>query len=133
MNTVKNDEVKLIIKELYNDYTDDNRGIQIEFLGNHFKLTTKQEHKEYYEKLLEYTKNVKLPKELSEEDMLDMAEQFAKNPNYAKDPRYIEYILKYITRVHGVSRDALKIKSNIVLYIHKNGTSGCIQMSHTLF
>lgn len=45
------EEVKLIIKELYNDYTEQNRGIQIEFLGNHFKLTTKKEHKEYYKKL----------------------------------------------------------------------------------
>ena len=45
------EEVKLIIKELYNDYTDENRGIQIEYLGNHFKLTTKKEHKEYYKKL----------------------------------------------------------------------------------
>ena len=46
------DEVKLIIKELYNDYTSESRGIQIEFLGNHFKLTTKKEHKEYYKKLV---------------------------------------------------------------------------------
>ena len=51
--TEKNvDEIKLIIKELYNDYCDENRGIQIEFLGNHFKLTTKKEHKEYYKKLV---------------------------------------------------------------------------------
>lgn len=46
------DEVKLIIKDLYNDYSSANRGIQIEFLGNHFKLTTKKEHKEYYKKLV---------------------------------------------------------------------------------
>jgi len=46
------DEVKSIIKELYNDYSNENRGIQIEFLGNHFKLTTKKEHKEYYKKLV---------------------------------------------------------------------------------
>ena len=46
------DEVKSIIKELYNDYCDNNRGIQIEFLGNHFKLTTKKEHREYYKKLV---------------------------------------------------------------------------------
>lgn len=46
-----NEEVKVIIKELYNDYSNSNRGIQIEFLGNHFKLTTKKEHKEYYKKL----------------------------------------------------------------------------------
>ena len=45
-------EVKLIIKDLYNDYSSTSRGIQIEFLGNHFKLTTKKEHKEYYKKLV---------------------------------------------------------------------------------
>lgn len=45
------EEIKPIIKELYSDYTDENRGIQIEYLGNHFKLTTKKEHKEYYKKL----------------------------------------------------------------------------------
>ena len=45
------EEVKNIIKELYNDYSNSGRGINIEFLGNHFKLTTKKEHKEYYKKL----------------------------------------------------------------------------------
>lgn len=45
------EEVKLLIKELYNDYSNTDRGIQIEFLGNHFKLTTKKEHKDYYKKL----------------------------------------------------------------------------------
>ncbi|MBR6690858.1 MAG: SMC-Scp complex subunit ScpB [Bacilli bacterium] len=52
-NVIEKDieEVKLIIKELYNDYSNENRGIQIEFLGNHFKLTTKKEHKEFYKKL----------------------------------------------------------------------------------
>ena len=45
------EETKLLIKELYNDYLDESRGIQLEFLGDHFKLTTKQEHKEYYKKL----------------------------------------------------------------------------------
>ena len=45
------DEVKITIKELYNDYNSDERGINIEFLGDHFKLTTKKEHKEYYKKL----------------------------------------------------------------------------------
>jgi len=52
-NVIEKDieEVKVIIKELYNDYTDENRGIQLEYLGNHFKLTTKKEHKEYYKKL----------------------------------------------------------------------------------
>ena len=45
-------EVKLIIKDLYNDYSSEDRGIQIEFLGDHFKLTTKKEHKEFYKKLV---------------------------------------------------------------------------------
>jgi len=46
------EDVKLLIKELYNDYINEERGIQIEFLGDHFKLTTKKEHKEYYKKLV---------------------------------------------------------------------------------
>ena len=45
-------EVKAIIKELYNDYEDPNRGIRLEYLGNKFKLTTKSEHKNYYSKLV---------------------------------------------------------------------------------
>ena len=45
------DETKELIKELYEDYNSSERGIQIEFLGNKFKLTTKKEHKEYYKKL----------------------------------------------------------------------------------
>lgn len=51
------DEIKPLIKELYNDYENEDRGIQIEFLGNHFKLTTKIEHKEYYKKLVEEQEN----------------------------------------------------------------------------
>ena len=46
-------EVKEIIKELYNDYNNSNRGIQIEYLAEHFKLATKVEHKDYYKKLVE--------------------------------------------------------------------------------
>lgn len=40
------------IKSLYEDYENSDRGIQIEYLGNHFKLTTKSIHKEYYKKLI---------------------------------------------------------------------------------
>ena len=43
---------KELIKELKVDYEDDNRGLRIDFLGNKFKLTTKYEHREYYQKLL---------------------------------------------------------------------------------
>lgn len=53
-------EVKNSIKELYNDYEDSNRGIHIEYLGNHFKLTTKIEHKEYYKKMINNEENSKL-------------------------------------------------------------------------
>ena len=51
------EETKMLIKELYKDYDKEDRGIQIEFLGNHFKLTTKVEHKEYYKKLLNQQEN----------------------------------------------------------------------------
>ncbi len=51
------EQVKEVIKELYNDYEDENRGIKLEYLGNHFKLTTKKEHKEYYKKLVEEEEN----------------------------------------------------------------------------
>ncbi len=45
-------EVKEILNELQHEYEKDDRGIRISFLGNTFKLTTKSEHKEYYEKLV---------------------------------------------------------------------------------
>ena len=41
------------LEALKNDYNSEERGIKIEFLGNKLKLTTKKEHKEYYEKLKE--------------------------------------------------------------------------------
>lgn len=47
------DETKAILKELQNEYEKDTRGIRISFLGDAFKLTTKKEHKEYYEKLVD--------------------------------------------------------------------------------
>lgn len=50
-------DIKNSIKELYNDYENSDRGIQIEYLGNHFKLTTKKEHKDYYKKLVTYEEN----------------------------------------------------------------------------
>ena len=44
---------KSLIMELKKDYEDESRGLRIDFLGNRFKLTTKFEHKEYYQKLIE--------------------------------------------------------------------------------
>ncbi len=53
-------ELKQLIKEIYQDYQNENRGIKLELLGNHFKLTTKQEHREYYKKLIKDEENDKL-------------------------------------------------------------------------
>ena len=44
---------KNLIMELKKDYEDSSRGLRIDFLGNRFKITTKFEHKEYYQKLIE--------------------------------------------------------------------------------
>lgn len=50
---INKEEAKKVLKDLKASYESDNRGIRISYLGNAFKLTTKQEHKEYYEKLVE--------------------------------------------------------------------------------
>lgn len=47
------EETKKLLLELKHMYESDNRGIRISFLGDAFKLTTKKEHKEYYQKLIE--------------------------------------------------------------------------------
>ena len=46
------EELKKLILELKNDYESSDRGIRLSILGDAFKLTTKKEHKKYYEKLL---------------------------------------------------------------------------------
>ena len=51
------EEAKQLILSLKQDYIDQDRGLRINYLGNSFKLTTKEEHKEYYKKLLENPKN----------------------------------------------------------------------------
>ena len=50
---ITEEEAKELILELKEDYNDKNRGIRIDFLGNKIKLTTKKEHREYYQKLIE--------------------------------------------------------------------------------
>ena len=40
------------INYLKQDYIDNDRGLRINYLGNTFKLTTKEEHKDYYERLV---------------------------------------------------------------------------------
>lgn len=50
---VDDTEAKELIRNLKKDYELEDRGLRIDFLGNRFKLTTKFEHKEYYQKLIE--------------------------------------------------------------------------------
>lgn len=50
---INEDEAKELVMELKKDYESETRGLRIDFLGNRFKITTKFEHKEYYQKLLE--------------------------------------------------------------------------------
>lgn len=54
------DESKSLLKELYKDFSSVERGIKLEFLGGHFKLTTKEEHREFYEKLVAEEQNTRL-------------------------------------------------------------------------
>jgi len=50
---IDEDTSKNLIMELKKDYEGEERGLRIDFLGNRFKLTTKFEHKKYYQKLIE--------------------------------------------------------------------------------
>lgn len=45
-------EAKQILLDLKKQYESEDRGLRISYLGDAFKLTTKKEHKEYYEKLV---------------------------------------------------------------------------------
>lgn len=53
---INEEEAKNLVYELKSDYENPTRGIRINFLGNTIKLTTKEEHKEYFIKLLENPK-----------------------------------------------------------------------------
>ncbi len=57
---IEHDEAVKLINALKDSYQDEKRGIRIHFLGNTFKLTTKNEHKKYYEKLLVNEENNRL-------------------------------------------------------------------------
>lgn len=51
------EEGKDLIIELKRTYDDENRGIKINVLGDRFKLSTKKEHRSYYQKLIETPEN----------------------------------------------------------------------------
>lgn len=50
---IEKEEVSQILGRLKEKYEKENSGIRLTFLGNTFKLTTKKEHKDYYQKLIE--------------------------------------------------------------------------------
>ncbi len=50
---LNDEEAKKLIISLKEKYESNDRGIRINYLGNTFKLTTKKEHKDYYQKLIE--------------------------------------------------------------------------------
>lgn len=55
---INENEAKDLLVNLKKEYESDNRGIKISFLGETFKLTTKKEHKEYYQKLVTTKENI---------------------------------------------------------------------------
>ena len=54
---IQEQEAKELIYNLKNKYEQPNHGLRINYLGNTFKLTTKQEHKHYYEQLISNEEN----------------------------------------------------------------------------
>lgn len=50
---LEEEEAQQLLKDLRREYESNKRGIRIDFLGNRFKLTTKSEHRDYYQKLME--------------------------------------------------------------------------------
>ena len=57
---ISEEEVKNLLIELKKDYEKEDRGLRISYLGNSFKLTTKEEHKSFYEKLVTDNKTTNL-------------------------------------------------------------------------
>ncbi len=56
--SIDNEAAKQLILELKEEYQSEERGLRIDYLGNSLKLTTKNEHKDYYKKLIEESDNV---------------------------------------------------------------------------
>lgn len=50
---IDNEKLKQLIKELTLDCNNSSRGLTLKILGNKLKFTTKDEHKNYYEKLVD--------------------------------------------------------------------------------
>ncbi len=50
---ITNEEAKKLLLELKDKYQSADHGLRISYLGDAFKLTTKEEHREYYQKLVD--------------------------------------------------------------------------------
>lgn len=55
---VNEEKAKELLTILKKEYENEARGLKISFLGNAFKLTTKKEHKEYFQKLIEQKEEI---------------------------------------------------------------------------
>ena len=53
MLNISEEDCKEVVRLLRDKYKNEDSGIQLVFLGNSFKLSTKREHKDYYQKLVE--------------------------------------------------------------------------------
>ena len=51
--SISDEDCSEVVRILREKYSDEKSGIQLVFLGNTFKLATKKEHKDYYQKLVE--------------------------------------------------------------------------------
>lgn len=49
---ISDEEIKELLNKLEKEYNNSNRGLSLVYLGDTYKLTTKKEHKKYYEKLI---------------------------------------------------------------------------------
>ena len=57
---LKEDNINYLIDKLKEKYLSEESGLNIEYLGEKYKLTTKKEHNDYYIKLLEKEKKSEL-------------------------------------------------------------------------
>lgn len=54
---IEEEEARKLIYELKTMYEKEDRGLRINYLGNTFKITTKEEHQPYFKKLIENPSN----------------------------------------------------------------------------
>lgn len=57
---ISDEQLVTSLNNLKEKYSKSDSGIDLEFIANKYKLVTKKEHKDYYERLIEIDKNVEL-------------------------------------------------------------------------